>query len=98
MDGLYTIVELDDGKWFVAAEKNIDDVKYSYLIKVNDNEDDFIDEYKVVKSFYINDDEYMDLIDDKELLGKIVPILVPESSNFIKNPAELKMMLRQIEK
>lgn len=98
MDGLYTIVELDDGKWFVAAEKNIDDVKYSYLIKVNDNEDDFIDEYKVVKSFYIDDDEYMDLIDDKELLGKIVPILVPESSNFIKNPSELKMMLRQIEK
>ena len=98
MDGLYTIVELDDGKWFVAAEKNIDDVKYSYLIKVNDKEDDFIDEYKVVKSFYIDDDEYMDLIDDKELLGKIVPILVPESSKFIENPSELKLMLRQIEK
>lgn len=98
MDGLYTIVELDDGKWFVAAEKNIDDVKYSYLIKVSDKEDDFIDEYKVVKSFYIEGNEYMGLIDDKELLGKIVPILVPESSNFIKDPFELKMMLKQIEK
>lgn len=98
MDGLYTIVELDDGNWFVAAEKLIENEKYSYLIKVNDKEDNFFDEYKVVKSSYLDGEEYMDLVDDKELLGKIIPVLVPESSNFINNPLELKMMLKQIEK
>lgn len=98
MDDIYTVVELDDGNWFVAAEKLIDNVKYSYLIKVNDKEDDFIDEYKVVKSFYLDGEEYMDLVNDKKLLGNIIPILVPESSKFIENPSELKMILKQIEK
>lgn len=97
MDGLYTIVELDDGKWFVASEKNINNIKYSYLIKVNNNEDDFYDEYKVVKSHYIDEEEYMDLIDNKEELKEIMPILIPESNNFTKNKEELKLILRKIE-
>ena len=42
--GLYTIVEFDDNdKWFVMYEKEIDGIKYSYLIRVNQNEDKFID-------------------------------------------------------
>ena len=97
MDGLYTIVELDDGKWFVAAEKLIENKKYSYLIKVNNEEKDFIDEYKVVKSYFENEDEYMELIDDKNELAKVMPILVPESTNFINNKDELIEILRKIE-
>lgn len=97
MDGLYTIVELDDGKWFVASEKNINDIKYSYLIKVNEKEDDFIDEFKAVKSFYDGEDEYMDIINDKKELEEIIPILIPESVDFTKNKEELKMILKKIE-
>ena len=42
---MYTIVEFDDNnKWFVISEKEINNIKYSYLIRVNSAEDDFIDE------------------------------------------------------
>ena len=96
MDGLYSIVELEDGKWFVAFEKIIDSVKYSYLMKVNNEENDFIDEYKVVKSYIFNNEEYMELINDKEILSKIMPSLVPETSELINDPKKLKETLNKI--
>ena len=93
MDGLYSIVDLEDGHWFVAFEKMVDGIKYSYLMRVNDEEDDFLDEYKVVKSFYQNNEEYMELITEKDLLSRIMPILVPESTELINNPEKLKELL-----
>ena len=91
--GLYTIVEFDDNdKWFVMYEKEIDGTKYSYLIRVNQNEDDFIDEYQFVKSYYDGEDEYMDVVTGDEL-KKIAPVLMPEAQELIKHPDELKKLL-----
>ena len=91
--GLYTVVQFnDDDKWFVIAEKVIDGSKYSYMIRVNQNEDDFIDEYQVVKSYFYGDDEYMDVVNGDEL-KKIMPILVPDAKELIEHPDKLKKLL-----
>ena len=92
-NGLYTVVEFEDNdKWFVIAEKVIDGSKYSYMIRVNQNEDDFIDEYQVVKSYFNGNDEYMDVVNGDEL-KRIMPILVPEAKELIEHPEKLKKLL-----
>lgn len=92
-NGLHTVVEFDENdKWFVLAEKVIDGSKYSYLVRVNQSEDDFIDEYQVVKSYFSNGDEYMDVVNGDEL-RKVVPLLVPEAKEYIEHPEKLKELL-----
>ena len=92
-NGLHRVVEYDENdKWFVVAEKMIDGSKYSYLVRVNQNEDDFIDEYQVVKSYFSNGDEYMDVVNGDEL-RKVVPLLIPEAKEYIEHPEKLKELL-----
>lgn len=92
-NGLHTVVEFDENdKWFVLAEKVIDGSKYSYLVRVNQSEDDFIDEYQVVKSYFSNGDEYMDVVNGDEL-RKVVPLLIPEAKEYIEHPEKLKELL-----
>ena len=91
--GLYTVVVFDENdKWFVIAEKVIDGTKYSYLIRVNQSEEDFIDEYKVVRSYFDGEDEYMDEINGDDL-KRVVSILVPEAKKYIEHPELLKEIL-----
>lgn len=92
-NGLHTVVEFDENdKWFVLAERVIEGIKYSYLVRVSKEENDFIDEYQFVKSYFNGDDEYMDVVKGEEL-KKIVPILVPEAREYIEHPEELKDLL-----
>ena len=94
---MYTIVEFDkNNKWFVISEKVINNIKYSYMIRVSNDEDDFIDEYIVVKSIYKNGEEFMEVVNDN--LDKIVPILVPDSFEYIEDISKLKKILNEIEK
>lgn len=91
--GLYTVVVFDENdKWFVIAEKVIDGTKYSYLIRVNQSEEDFIDEYKVVRSYFDGEDEYMDEVNADDL-KRVVSILVPEAKKYIEHPELLKEIL-----
>ncbi len=90
---IYTIVEFgDNDKWFVMACDTIKGNKYSYLIKVNEKEDDFIDEYQVVKSYFDASDEYMDVVSGDEL-KEALKILAPEAKELIDNPEKLKKIL-----
>ena len=92
-NGWHTVVECDENdKWVVLAEKVIDGSKYSYLVRVNQSEDDFIDEYQVVKSYFSNGDEYMDVVNGDEL-RKVVPLLIPEAKEYIEHPENLKEFL-----
>lgn len=92
-NGLYTVVEFgDNDKWFVMAEKVIDGNKYSYMIRVTNDENDFIDEYQVVRSYFDGKDEYMDTINGDEL-KKVLPILVPDAKELIEHPEKLKELL-----
>lgn len=92
-NGLYTVVVFDENdKWFVMAEKVIDGNKYSYMIRVTNDENDFIDEYQVVRSYFDGNDEYMDVVNGDEL-KKILPVLVPEAKELIEHPEKLKELL-----
>ena len=91
--GLHTVVEFDENdKWFVMAEKSIDGTKYSYLVRVTNDENDFLDEYQVMKSYFDGSDEYMDVVNGEEL-KKILPILVPEAKEYIEHPEKLRDLL-----
>ena len=86
-NGLYTVVEFSDNdKWFVIAEKVIDGNKYSYLIRVNQAEADFIDEYRVVRSYFKDSLEYMDTVYGDELKRALL-VLVPEAKDFMEDVA-----------
>ena len=91
----YEIIELDDGKWFVIAETTYDNILYDYVVGVNDNEDEFLDEYRVMKVEEYNDELYFDTVTDKELLNKIMPLLMPEAKQFMENPEKLKELLEK---
>lgn len=91
-NGLHTVVEFgENDKWFVLAEKVVNGFKYSYLVRVNQTEDDFIDEYQVVKSYFNNNDEYMDVVNGDEL-KEVMPLLIPEAKEYIENPEMLKQI------
>lgn len=92
-NGLYTIVDFgNNDKWFVVAEKIINNTKYSYLIKVNDAGDDFIDKYQLMKSTYDETGEYMEEVTGNEL-KEVLPILMPEAKEIMENPNKLKELL-----
>lgn len=96
MKGLNTIVKFSENdKWFIISEKEIDNAKYSYLVKINKEENDILDEYKVVRCYSLNGEEYMDDVNDKDLLNKIIPILIPEANEYIQNPEKLKELLEE---
>lgn len=98
MNGLYNLVEFDEGdKWFVAAEKEIDNTKYSYLVRVNEKEDDFIDEYQLCKSVYDKEEEFMITVTDKEEEKRIIPVLIPESKNYLDEIKKLHPNLKSLD-
>jgi len=94
--GLYTIIEFDkDDKWFVIGETIYNNEKYNYLIRVTPNEDDFIEDFMVVKCFSNNGEEYFDVVKDKDVLKNVTPLLIPNLDELLKNPKEaLKELMK----
>ena len=94
--GLYTIIEFDENdKWFVIGETIYNDEKYNYLIKLTPDENDFIEDYKTVKCFEKDNQEYFEIVKDKEVLRNIMPQLVPELEELLRNPKEaLKELIK----
>ena len=77
--GLYTIIEFDDNdKWLVIGETIYKDDKYNYLIKVTPDETDFIADFMTVKCINDGNEEYFDVVQDKDVLKEIMPILMPD--------------------
>lgn len=81
-----SVIEFDENdKWIVVSEKEIDGIKYLYLIKIDNTEENVMDEMKIVKSYLKDDIEYMEDVEDKELLKKILPIFIPESKEYLES-------------
>jgi len=88
-NGLYTIIEFDeDDKWFVISETSYNNETYEYLIRVNKEEDDFIEDFMVVKCVIQGDEEYFETIQDREILSIVIPKLIPGTESLLKNPKE----------
>lgn len=86
---IHTIIELNDEKWFVISETTYEQKEYNYLIKINDDETDFLDEFMVVQCIKTKDGEYFDVVRDKELLLKIMPLMVPEAKEVLEDPKKV---------
>jgi hypothetical protein len=86
-NNLYTIIEFDENeKWFVIGDTTYNSENYNYLIKVTPDEQDFIEDFMVVKCIKDEDDEYFDEVNDKDLLEKIMPLLFPAAKEVLKDP------------
>lgn len=94
--GLYTIIEFDENeKWFVIGETTYNNEKYNYLIKLTSDESDFIEDFMVVKCSISNNEEYFDMVKDKEILNKVVPLLIPDTDELLRKPKEaLKELMK----
>lgn len=87
--GLYTIIEFDENnKWFVLSETIYNNEIYEYLIKVNKEEDDFIEDFMVVKCIIQKEEEYFSIVKDKDTLAHVLPKLIPGTEAILKNPKE----------
>lgn len=92
--GLYTIIEFDSNdKWFVIGETVYNNEKYNYLIRLTPDESDFTSEFAVVKCLSNNGMEYFDVVKDKAILDALIPLLIPNSEDLLKNSKEALMEL-----
>lgn len=79
---LFKILEFGDGtKWFVIGVTNYNNETYKYLIKVNNEETDFLDEFLLVKYYIKEGEEYIVKVSDPKIsetvMLKIMPGLKP---------------------
>lgn len=82
-----TILTFGNGeKWLVAAVTNYQDKEYCYLVKVNDNEDDFLDDYKIVETEIKGGNRYMHKVEDNTILNIVSILLLPEAKAYIAHP------------
>lgn len=69
MDKIITLE--NNEKWLVIATVDYKNNTYSYIVRVNDKEDDILDEYKIISSSS-NEVKNEDLEEIKKLLMPIV--------------------------
>ena len=95
-NGLYTIIEFTEkDKWFVIGETTYNNEVYNYLIKLTPDGSDFVKEYRVVKCQINNGKENFITINDREILKQIMPSLIPNLDELLKNPKEsLKELMK----
>ncbi|MEI3507705.1 MAG: hypothetical protein V8R01_00985 [Bacilli bacterium] len=92
-DGMYTIVELSGEKWFTIAETIYNGNKFQYVIKLTPDEQNFINEFKVIKCLYKDGKEYCGIVTNQETLKIVTPMLIPEIKEYIDNPEKLKELI-----
>lgn len=96
MNEEYKVVELGNNtKWFVASEIVYNNETYQYMVEINDSEDEFLDNYQVVKTYINNGEEYFELITNQDLLKEIVPLLMPEAKEYIEHPEKLQELINE---
>lgn len=84
MNDLYNLIEIGDGKkWFIAARTQYKNEWYGYLIRLNDAEDDLLDEYRIIKTIIKEDGEYVSIIKNRETLKEVIPLLLPEVQEYL---------------
>lgn len=87
---LFKILDfLDGNKWFVIAEKFYNNQNYKYLIKLTDDEEDFIEEFKLIKYFVIDGSEYMSDVTDAKESEAVMKLMYPEIEKILKNKKEI---------
>ncbi len=87
---LFKILDfLDGNKWFVIAETTYNNQNYKYLIKVTDDEEDFKDEFKLIKYAVIDGNEYAGEVTSESEREAVMLKIMPEIGNLLTNKQEL---------
>lgn len=87
------IVLADKTKWFAISEINYKNKRYMYLLGINDDEEDFNEQVKVVKHTKYKGEDYYKEITDENLLQQIIPLLIPEINEYLENPEKINELL-----
>ena len=92
----YDTIDLADGtQWFILSEKVYENNTYNLVIETNDRDEFFPERARVLKEVIKDGKTYFCDVKDESLLNTLIPILVPESKQFIDNPEQLREILKK---
>lgn len=78
-DSLFKVINFMDGnKWFVIAQTVYNNENYKYLIKLTKDEEDFEDEFLLVKYYTKDNEEYVEKVQNPDILEKVMLQIMPE--------------------
>ncbi len=81
---MFKVINFMDGnQWFVMAETIYNDEVYKYLIKIEN--DEFKDEFLVVKYTTDKDGEYVEKVTDQKTLENVMLKMMPNIKPIIDN-------------
>lgn len=87
---LFKVLEFADGtKWFVIGITNYNNETYKYLIKVNNEESDFLDEFLLVKYYIKDGEEYIVKVSDPQISEAVMLKIMPEIKPLLNHKQEI---------
>ena len=90
MNSLFKVLEFaDNTKWFIINETVYNNEMYKYLIKVNNDETDFLDEFLLVKYYTKDDKEYIENVTDSKISEPVMLKILPEIKPILNNKQEI---------
>ncbi|MBQ9011872.1 MAG: hypothetical protein IJ093_04410 [Bacilli bacterium] len=89
-----TLITLADGtKWLKMAETVYNNETYKYVMGVTADGEDITEEVKVLCEYTKDGIDYVEFIEDQEILKVVIPMLVPEAKEYLDNPEKLKELV-----
>ena len=90
MNSLFKVLEFaDNTKWFIINETVYNNEMYKYLIKVNNDETDFLDEFLLVKYYTKDGKEYIENVTDSKISEPVMLKILQEIKPILNNKQEI---------
>lgn len=87
---LFKIIDfLDGNKWFVIAETTYNNQNYKYMIRVTDDEEDFIEEFNLIKYVIFDGKEYAETVTNPAESEAVMLKIIPEIKDVLKNKNQI---------
>ena len=90
MNNLFKILDFGDGtKWFIIGQTIYNNEDYKYLIRVTEDEEDFLNEFLLVKYYIQNKEEYIVKVTDPKISEEVMLKIMPEIKPLLKDKKEI---------
>ena len=94
----YQLIKLPSGdKWAIIAEAIYNGGKYRLLLRVNDAEDNIIEEFNIMRVYHKDGTDYYDELKPSELTKELLILLVPEAREHIDDSKNLEEIVKGID-
>ena len=94
-DSLFKVINFMDGnKWFVIAQTVYNNEDYKYLIKLTEDEEDFKEEFLLVKYYVKDNGEYVEKVKNPDILEKVMLQIMPEIKPLLQNKNQILEQLK----